>query len=400
MGIHDQEIKFSIVEGSHVLRPENDLAFEAQNSLFDLLERKQKEFIKEYNNLNSDEKFKQANLLASFFVDVLMNGDQASFKALLGSGERLMNEEELKNINNDYTIAQKKKSLGEYKTFLLLDLLPYSNRRADAIIISNDYQIELYDFSEGIIAEKLKEYHGDMTDLKEGERKQLDRKSRQQERINSFQNKIKMDSSSMEDVILDNKKVNILYYCNKPKLFDFNIAYQEFLKNNRKRVYIPESLCFLMKDGENNQNDFIVFPLKKYIDHPYYSVDTRSIRQEFIDDIYKNNTKITFSKYYFFFFFDKFTCFDIVFTKRIDQYQIKLKLGKKVRGLSIKDSRTNKLIPLSYGLLFKHSFMNISLRSWCEYLSAICNQSFDNKDFNRESFYLEKVKKECPFFDV
>ena len=42
MGIHDQEIKFSIVEGSHVLRPENDLAFEAQNSLFDLLERNNK----------------------------------------------------------------------------------------------------------------------------------------------------------------------------------------------------------------------------------------------------------------------------------------------------------------------------------------------------------------------
>ncbi|MDD2681134.1 MAG: hypothetical protein PHE20_03515 [Patescibacteria group bacterium] len=46
MRTHDQEIKFSIVEISNVLRPENDLAFEVQNSFFDLLERKQTDFIK------------------------------------------------------------------------------------------------------------------------------------------------------------------------------------------------------------------------------------------------------------------------------------------------------------------------------------------------------------------
>ncbi len=392
--------KFSITKGNHILKPENKVAMQSQNAFFEILEKRQEFFINKYETLSSDEKFKYANALADLFVMTLMNGDQASFKALLGSNNQLMNNDELNNIKNDFIIAKKKKSLGEYKTFLLLDLFPYSNRRADAIIINNNYQLELYDFSEGVIAEKLKNYTGNITDLKESEIKQLNRKVKQQERVNSFQNKIKMDSKSMEDVILNNKKMNIIYYCDKPKLFDFNFAYEKFLEENRERVYIPGSLCFLTKEGENNQNDFLNLPLKKYIDHPYYSVDTRLIRPEFIDDIYKNNTKITFSKYYFFFFFEEFTSFKIVFKKKLEENQVKVKVNGKTKGLILEDSRTNKQVPLSYPLLFKHAFMNMSLMSWCEYLSAICNQTFEDKTFNQQSFYKEKIKKEAFFFDI
>lgn len=391
---------FSVIKGDHVLKPQNKEAAEAQNAFFEILEEKQKELIDKYNALSNDEKSKHANLLADLFVMTLMNGDQASFKALLGSNHKLMNAEELKNIKNDFIIAKRKKSLGEYKTFLLLDLFPYSNRRADAIIINNEYQLELYDFSEGVIAEKLKNYTGDTTDLKDGEIIQLKRKTKQQERINSFQNKIKMDSHLIEDVVLDDKKINIVYYCNKPKLFDFNFAYDKFLEKNRERVYIPNSLCFLAKENEEMDSDFFTFSLKTFIDHPYFSVSSRNINRDFINDIYKNNTNIIFSRYYFFFFFERFTSFEVIFRKRIEENQVKVRVNGKIKGLALKDSRTNNCVSLSYPLLFKHAFMNMSLMSWCEYLSAICNQTFEDKIFNQQSFYKEKIKKECFFFDV
>lgn len=147
-----------------------------------------------------------------------------------------------------------------------------------------------------------------------------------------------------------------------------------------------------------------MLPLKRAIDAPHFTADGRFIHHDFIDDIYKNDTNIVFSKYYFFYFFDKFTSFDIVLRKKIEKNklinQVKLIKDGKIRGIMIKDLRTNNSIPLTYQLLFKHAFMNMSLKSWCEYLSAICNGSFSDKKFNQDSFYVEKIKQECFFFDI
>lgn len=395
-----QELKFSVIDGDHVLRPENEISTEAQNLFFDELEERQKKFINEYSNLTDDEKIKRANSLANLFVAVLMNNDQVSFKILLGSGEKLMNNEELKNIKNDFIVAKRKKDVGEYKSFLLLDLLPYSNRRADAIIISNSYQLELYDFSEGVVAEKLKKYKGNMDGLSKSEQKQFERKTKQQERIVSFNGKIKMDSDSVKDIIMDDKKVNFKYYCQKPYLFDFNLAYSEFLKNNRVKTYIPSSVCFLIKNKEYSESDLFRFPLKGLIDHPYYSVGGKNIEQDFIDDIYENNTCIVLSKYYFFYFFEKFTSFKIIFKKKVEKNQVKININGKSKGIELSDLRTGNSLPLFYSLLFKHVFMNMSLKSWCEYISALCNQTFKDKNFNKKSFYHKEIKKTFFFFDV
>ena len=395
---------FSVSDGNHILQPQNKIATKGQNLFFKLLENRQEELIRQYDGLNDDEKFQRANSLSSLFVDVLMNGDQVSFKILLGTGGGLMNVEELKNVKKDLEIAKKRKALGEYRTFLLLDLLPQSNRRADAIIVNNDYGIELYDFSEGVVAEKLKNYQGDIKDLSEKEKKQLRRKDKQQERIVSFHNKISMDSESLEDIIMDSDITRVRYYCAKPKLFDFNNAYQQFLNGKRKRVYIPNSVCFLTKKDEYKQSDLFVFPLKKNIDSPHYTTEGRFIDNDYIKDIYQNNTNIVFSKYYFFIFFGQYTCFEVLLKKKIETSKltnhVKLIVNGKTRGVMIKDSRSDKSFPLTYQLLFKHAFMNISLKSWCEYLSAICNQTFNDKKFNQDSFYVDEIKKGCYFFDV
>lgn len=209
MNKDDQKLIFKAIGGNHILQPQNEISAKVQKALFDLLENKQEEIINNYDHLSDDEKFKITNALSGFFVEVLMNGDQASFKILLGTGKGLINKQELKNIKNDFKIAKKKRILGEYRTFLLLDLLPHSNRRADAIIVSNGYKIELYDFSEGKVAEKIKNYQGDTKDLNDSEKKQLNRKNKQQERISSFHDKISMSANFLKDVVVDNDNLNV-----------------------------------------------------------------------------------------------------------------------------------------------------------------------------------------------
>lgn len=405
MNYDNKEMRFSVEDGNHILRPENELAVFAQASCFEILEKMQAELIDMYDKLSDDQKIKHANRLSSFFVDILMNGDQVSFKMLLGQqGRGLMAKEELSNAKKDFEIAKRDKNRGDYKTFLLLDLFPYSNRRADAIIITNQYKIMLHDFSEGIIAEKLKNYHGNLEDLTSSEQKQLCRKNKQNARILSYKDKIDMNTISLDDVIIDSEASNVKYYYSEPKLFNFNRAYQEFINSDRKRVYIPSSVCFLSRASEHQPSDLFTFPLKGYIDSPYFTMQGRFIDSNFVEDIYMHGTNIIFSKYFFFYFFEAFTCFDIRLIKRIDQdnfkNQIKLTVDKKVKGIFIEDSRTGKRFPLTYQLLFKHAFMNMSLVSWCEYLSALCNQTFGDKKFNKDSFYVNEVKNKCSFFDA
>lgn len=405
MNCDNKEMRFSVEDGSHVLRPENELAVFAQASCFEILEKMQAELINKYDKLSDDQKIKQANRLSGLFVDILMNGDQASFKILLGQqGKGLMTKEELSNLKKDFEIAKRDKNRGDYKTFLLLDLLPYSNRRADAIVITNQYKIMLHDFSEGIVAEKLKNYHGNEEDLTSSEQKQLRRKNKQNARILSYKDKIDMNSSSLEEVIVDNKASNVRYYCSEPRLFDFNRAYREFLSSDRKRVYIPSSICFLSRASEHQPSDLFTFPLKGYIDSPYFTMQGRFIDNNFIEDVYMHDTKIIFSRHFFFYFFEAFTCFDIRLIKRIDgdnfENQIRLTVNKKVKGIFIEDSRTGKRLPLTYQLLFKHAFMNMCLMSWCEYMSALCNQTFEDKKFNKDSFYVDEVKNKCFFFNA
>lgn len=400
MDTDDNKMVFLALGDNHVLQPQNETAVKAQNLAFELLENLQEKLINEYDKLSDDEKYKKSNHLFKFFVDVLMNKDQVSFKFLLGSGDSLMNNEELKNIKRDFVIAKKKKESGEYKTFLLLDLSPHSNRRADAIIISNEYKIELYDFSEGTIVEKLKKYQDNLEELSEKEKEQLRRKNKQQERISSFRNKIDMSPNPLEDVIIDNEKVSIKYYDGKLKLFDFNNAYKYFLKKGRERVYIPDSICFLSKKDIHERSDLFVLPLKRFIDAPHFTVEDRSIENEIIEDIYKHDTSIVFSRIYFFLFFGRYTSFEIILDKKIEKHQVKLIIDGKNKGVTIKDSRTNKSFPLTHGLLFKHAFINMSLKSWCEYMSALCNNTFDDKKFNQASFYEDKIKKECSFFNI
>ena len=143
-----------------------------------------------------------------------------------------MTNEELKNIFRDYEIAKRKIENNEFKTFLLLDLCIYSNRRADAIIITNDYKIELFDFSEGKVVEKIK--HEDEINLSESELVQKKRKEKQQKRIDSFKNKINVDCTPIDNVIVDNKKLNVTFIELNTTFYSFNDSYEYFLEHDRK----------------------------------------------------------------------------------------------------------------------------------------------------------------------
>ena len=151
------ELSYTCKENNHILIPNNKESKQAQEIVFEMIEKKQEIFINSYNVLTMNNKIRMSNEICFLFVKCFFNGDGASFRMLVGYEHKgLMTQEELKNIIRDFKIAKAKKKSGGFRTFLLLDLCIYSNRRADAIIINNDYKIELYDFSEGKIAEKIK----------------------------------------------------------------------------------------------------------------------------------------------------------------------------------------------------------------------------------------------------
>lgn len=231
-----EKLSFKLEEGKHLLIPNNKTSLKAQNISFEYFEKMQYDYIQLYDRMNDSEKYINSNRISNFFVTVFLNNDGATFRSLIGLNHKgLMTKEELKNIKRDYEIASRKKKNNEFRSFLLLDLLPLSNRRADAIIITNDYNIELYDFSEGKIVEKIKNNNSQLT---ESEKKQKERKQKQQKRIDSYKGKISFNTAEMKDIILDNENRTITYYNLNSTFYDFNYIYKLFKNNNYETTYI------------------------------------------------------------------------------------------------------------------------------------------------------------------
>jgi len=262
-----EKLSFKLEEGKHLLIPNNKISLKAQNISFEYFEKMQYDYIQLYYRMNDSERYINSNRISNFFVTVFLNNDGATFRSLIGLNHKgLMTKEELKNIKRDYEIAFRKKKNNEFRSFLLLDLLPLSNRRADAIIITNDYNIELYDFSEGKIVEKIKNNDSQLT---ESEKKQKERKQKQQERIDSYKGKISFNTAEMKDIILDDEKRTINYYNLNSTFYDFNYIYKLFKNNKYETTYIPNSLCFLITESKLN-SIFYAKPLRANIDSPYF----------------------------------------------------------------------------------------------------------------------------------
>lgn len=389
-----EELSYKIKKGNHILIPNNKTSELAQNLTFEFFEKIQYDFILKYDKLDDSQKITKSNEISNFFVTVLLNKDGATFRTLVGIEHKgLMTKEELKNIKRDYNIAIEKKKNHEFKTFLLLDLIPQSNRRADAIIITNDYEIELFDFSEGKIAEKIKFTPTD--DLTESEKKQKLRKEKQLERINSYKNQIKSDCSPIKNVVLDGEKTNVVYFELNAEFYDFNFFYNHFKENNYEDAYIPESFCFFLKN-KNNKFPFISFPLKHNIDSPLFLTEEKPfIDSNFINDIYEKNIYIGFSLYYAHLFISEFTHFKIHLVKNpqkgMEKNHFSLNIGKKKKFVYLEDSRTNKWVPIGFGILNKHMFMNLNIKSTMIYLSKLCNQDA-TAEFNNNIIDYDKLK--------
>lgn len=396
-------LSFSIKEGNHILIPNNEVSRKSQEFAFRKIEDLQFELIKHYNVFSDSMKIKLSNEICCFFIRTLLNGDGAPFRLLVGYEHKgLMTNEELKNIFRDYEIAKKKIENNDFKTFLLLDLCTYSNRRADAIIITNDYKIELFDFSEGKVVEKIK--YEDETNLSESELVQKKRKEKQQKRIDSFKNKIKADCTPIRKVIVDNKETNITFIELKTTFYSFNDSYKYFLDHNREKCYIPNSICFLYNEI-TNKNLFISFPLKYNIDSPFFITEKKPIiDSKIIEDIYMNNTYIGISIPYALMFINEFTFFKIHATKRQDKNlgknQMSLLFNGKRKYIYFEDTRTNKWIAISWGFVHKHVYMNIDLKSMMIYIDSICNPECEKEFINNVIKYNELKNSEYNFFIV
>lgn len=398
-----QKLKYMINNNNHILIPQNNVSMKAQELAFSFLEKIQYEYIHSYNVLTEAKKYEISNEIGNFFVHCFLNKDGASFRLMVGYKHKgLMTQEELKNIIRDYDIAMRMKKTKKFKTFLLLDLLIVSNRRADAIIINNDYEINLYDFSEGIIAEKIKNFNSVEECETEKEKKQYIRKKKQEQRINSYKNKLKIDSRKIKNIIIDNDSVSI-EFCNYPcKFYDFNNCYKFFLEQNCEKIYIPNSLCFIMKK-EDISNSFYALPLRCNIDSPFFITEERPIIQsEYINHIYQNNTFIGISLIYLTLFVESFTYFKIRYTKNAYQDNSKnhfyiLKNGKK-RYMYFEDTRTKNWVPISYGFLEKHLFMNMDLESLIIYISWNCNKECTEDIITSIIKYDELNKSNFDFF--
>lgn len=397
------KLSYTCKENNHVLIPNNKESKQAQEIVFAMIEKEQEIFINSYNVLTMNNKIRMSNEICFLFVKCFFNGDGASFRMLVGYEHKgLMTQEELKNIIRDFKIAKAKKKSGEFRTFLLLDLCIYSNRRADAIIINNDYKIELYDFSEGKIAEKIKNEVED--NLSKGELDQKRRKEKQQKRINSFKSNINVDSRPISNVIIDNNILNVKLFNIIPSFYDFNYSYTYFINNNYKKTYIPNSLCFLFKKEDKTTN-FISYNLKYNIDSPFFLTEKRPIiNNDIVDDIYKNNILIGLSIPYAIYFISEFTYLKIHAVKKQDKLlknnQLCLLLNNKRRYIYLEDLRTQKWMALSKGIIEKHLFMNLSLKTTIIYIDSICNPEADD-NFTYNVIKYEKLRNsEMNFFII
>lgn len=381
-----QELQFKLLKDKHILKPMNEISLKTQNISFEYLEKIQYEFINKYDEMNDDERYLNSNNISTFFIMCFLNGDGATFRRFVGNNHKgLMTNEELKNAKRDFNIAFEKRKKGEFKSFLLLDIIPSSNRRADAIIITNEYNLELYDFSEGVVAERIKtakDYELNLSELK-----QKNRKNKQQKRIDSYKGKIKNNCDMIENIIVDDKQINVYYYNMDTEFYEFNYIYTLFKKNEYKATYIPNSLCFLMTK-ESIQYPFFALPLKYNIDSPLFITEYKPIIEtEIIKDIYDKNIYIGISFIYAQFFISCFTHFKIHLSKKQDKYMSKdqfsvYKNGKK-KYVYLEDCRTNNWIPIGKGIIEKHMFMNVSLKSIMIYLAKICNpEKDDNFSYN------------------
>lgn len=394
------QLRFKFKSNKHVLIPDNEVSEKAQNVTFEWFIKLQLNLINKYDSFNEDEKYKYSNMIGEYFVKCFFNGDGATFRSLVGYEHKgLMTKEELKNVKRDYDIAVKKVKNKEFKVFLLLDIIPSSNRRADAIVITNNYEIELYDFSEGIVAEKIK--NKDIS-LNKSEEKQRIRKEKQAKRIESYKNKINVDCTPINDIIIDNKSTNVIFYNLNTKFYDLNFAYEIFRRNNYNNTYIPNSLCFLMKK-ENSSFPFVSMSLKHRIDNPFFITEGKPIiKESILTDIYEKNIYIGISLYYAKLFITNFTNFNIKLSKRVQSGMEKshfyITKNRKKRYVYLEDSRTGNWISVGIGILEKHMFMNIDLESIIIYLAKACNKN-DDENFARGIIKYDKLKdSEFDFF--
>lgn len=400
----EDKLKYKIIKNNHILVPQNNTALKAQELAFLELEKMQYDYINSYNVLTEAKKYEMSNKIGNFFVYCFLNKDGASFRLMVGYDHKgIMTQEELKNVIRDYDIAKQKKYEKKFRTFLLLDLIIFSNRRADAIIISNDYEINLYDFSEGKIAEKIKKYKSIDECNTEKERKQYIRKQKQTQRINSYKDKLKIDTSEIKDIMVINDNLMSVKFCNYPcKFYDFNLCYEFYIKGNCKKIYIPNSLCFLMKKEEIS-DIFYALPLRCNIDAPFFITEQRpKIKQEIINHIYEDNTFIGISLIYLKIFVESFTYFKIRYTKTPYQNDQKnhfcILKGNKKRYMYFEDIRTKNWVPISYGFLEKHLFMNIDLESLMIYISFVCNTECSDDIIKGIIKYDELNKSNFDFF--
>lgn len=398
----DNQLKYKAIKGNHILQPLNEKSKKAQELGFEFFEKMQLDYINNYSTLNEKNKYKISNDIANFFVKCFLNGDGSTYRRIVGHNSKgLMTNEELKNVRRDYKIAIKKKKSGEFKCFLLLDLLINSNRRADAVIIDNNYKLRLFDFSEGIVVDKIKKYESIDECESDSERKQFFRKQKQQKRIDSYNEKIDNDNNVLKDIIVDDDQLDLYYKSLNSNFYDFNYSYKMFLQRNRKKTYIPNSLCFLLKK-EDLDSSFIAYPLSANIDSPFFTTMYRPIIEEkYINDIYIHNTFIGVSLWYLQIFFNEFTYFKVMLSRRNDillnKNQVKIKKRNKIKYIYLKDIRTNKWIPFSYGLIEKHLFMNLDLKTWIKYIASLYN--YDNDSLTKDEKLINYKKLKNSFFD-
>lgn len=391
-----------IANDCYILIPGNEMSKKTQKISFDTIENMQIELINNYKELEKSERIRLSNQLFSFIVKIFFNGDPSALKAFTGyHGKMSMTDDELSNIKRDYEIAKSKKENKEFLTFFLLDIFPGSNRRADAVVLNNNYDLELYDFSEGVVVEELKKFKGDINELSKSKQKQYLRKKKQKEKNDSFSGKFSPFTEEILDVeIFDDSKGIKYLFIDDFNIYNFNNSYKYFLEHNRQRTFIPLSICFLL-NKDDHSDVMVEFPLKTYIDHPHYVNEKKFIDQKYILDIYSNDTKIGLSWIYFNMYFEMFTHFKIILKRREVQYKGKLfehfgvkdQYGRK-KFVYLKDERTGNELPLSLGLIFKHLYSNFNLKTMTVYMSKMCNQNFNYPIIDIEKFHQEIIKND------
>ncbi len=399
----EDKLKYKFDINKYILIPQNEISKRAQEKSFLLFETMQLNYIKDYNIENEENK-DSINEIISFFIKVFLNGDSNVFKLLVGfEKDKKMSKFEHDKIMEDYNEMKKMKKAKKIKTFFMLDIVPYSNRRADCIVITNDYNIELYDVSVGKVAEKLKN-NPNILELTESEQKQLIRKKKQETRIKSFTNKIKPSSTNIKKIYSDEEEINIKYFEQKDtKFFDINAAIDTLKKNKEEKVYIPGSLCFLTTNI--TEGIFIYFEFSEASKNPFFiNSGNIGVNKSNILFLKENKVYIAVSKIYLNIYLSLFTPFSITTGKLFDDNkyvkQMSKVINKKNKGLWLHDKRTNKKIQLSYGILYKHIYHFMSLYSLTEYISFLINMN-ESREFHKNAYNpSDESAKNYFFFNI